>query len=237
MWSLFDAFEAMDLLDTNCVRRKDFMWALKALGNNLEFLRATSRAKLSEHFYATAEDLTVDGFICLCFPAANAEERAQLRRWADMRKAYLLLTRHGFSAQEMELRRIYDFLRKDSSTEHMSLEDMIEAGVLTKEEVDAAEPFDGYPTPLNFARFRRIFSRVLDNKFTKHEDDSPEWRKGVRRKFKEAQLQFRVTCSDGHSHSGESDWGASQRAALATRRLPPMLVTPRAPSTAELCQI
>eukprot|EP00931_Biecheleriopsis_adriatica_P057937 TRINITY_DN3441_c0_g1_i1.p1 TRINITY_DN3441_c0_g1~~TRINITY_DN3441_c0_g1_i1.p1 ORF type:complete len:662 (-),score=104.22 TRINITY_DN3441_c0_g1_i1:173-2158(-) len=190
--SLFDGFDAMDILNTGNVRRKDFMWALKALGSNLDFLKASHKARLSEYFHKTAEDLSVDGFIRLAFPVATAEECLQLRRWADLRKAYLFVTRRDFKAQDHELQKLFDLLRKSEDVDSLNLEDLTLAEVLTQEELDRVEPFDGYPKPLTFAKFRKLFRHVLDLKYARR-DDSPEWRKIARKKFQAvaAKLEFR----------------------------------------------
>lgn len=180
----------MDLLNTGVVRRKDFMWALKAMGSNLEFLKASHKARLSEYFHKTAEDLSVDGFIRLAFPVATEEERLQLRRWADLRKAYLLLTRHAFKAQDHEIQKVFDALRREKDVDCLNLEDLILAGILTQEELDKVEPFDGYPKPLTCTKFKKLFKHVLDLKYARREN-SPEWRKLARRKFQAIASEFR----------------------------------------------
>eukprot|EP00931_Biecheleriopsis_adriatica_P118694 TRINITY_DN94039_c0_g1_i1.p1 TRINITY_DN94039_c0_g1~~TRINITY_DN94039_c0_g1_i1.p1 ORF type:complete len:513 (+),score=110.98 TRINITY_DN94039_c0_g1_i1:31-1569(+) len=186
IWSLFDDFEEMDLLNAGCIRLQDFVWAQSALAahNSLAVPESPHGAKLAQYFGKPAsEELTVDGFICLAFPAAKIEELAQFRRWADLRKAYLLLTRHRFSAQDGELRRIFKFLSRDPGVDRLSIEDLVSSSILTQIEVKRYQPAGGYPSPFTYVQFRKAFRAVLAAKYGSHDATSPEWQKAAERKF------------------------------------------------------
>lgn len=175
LWKFCDDFDAMDLRDIGSIRHSDFTWALKALGKN-----AAHKEMISEHFARTTEELSEDAFLHLAFPSATSDEHVQLRRWARQRKVWLLLTRHGFTAHDHELRRIFDLLREDKEVNHVNVESMVSAGILTQAEADAHILTPGYPHPLNFVRFRRIFRTTLELKFKWPKNCKPKCRKPTR---------------------------------------------------------
>ncbi|CAE8611664.1 unnamed protein product [Polarella glacialis] len=185
VWEIFDAFEAMDVRDVGSVRRKDFVWALGSLGARLDFQKAMNRLQLSAHFHSTAEDLSLEGFLRLAFPSASTAEMATLRRWADLRKVYLLLKpRHGFSAQRMELQRLFELLLEDEVDDVcISLGDIVQSQILTQEELRQALG-DRDPTPVTFEDFCQLLKPILAQKYSVTEVSlSPEWRSGVRQRL------------------------------------------------------
>jgi len=187
LWTFCDDFDAMDLRDTGSIRHSDFKWALKALGE-----KAAHKKMVSEYFRRTTEELTVDAFICLAFPSATCEEHVQLKRCAEQRKAWLLLTRHGFTAQDHELRRIFNLMREDKEVDHVNVEDMVLAGILTQAEMNQHVPPPGYPHPLTFVRFRRIFRLTLDLKFSRAGSSAPKCKQPTNRQHRTCHPQLRT---------------------------------------------
>eukprot|EP00933_Yihiella_yeosuensis_P041063 TRINITY_DN35500_c0_g1_i1.p1 TRINITY_DN35500_c0_g1~~TRINITY_DN35500_c0_g1_i1.p1 ORF type:complete len:524 (-),score=63.42 TRINITY_DN35500_c0_g1_i1:114-1685(-) len=190
---LFDAFEAMDLRDNNSIRRKDFHWALGSggLGTRLDFQRAVRRTNLTKHFYSTAEDLSLEAYLRLAFPCASPPEMGRFRQWADMRKAYLLLTpKHGFTAQKEELKRIYYLLRDDqnaciSPRPGLRPKSLVEAKILPQEELSKLFYSEGRDEDqlMSYPEFAKFFKPVLDQKYGQGEEKSPEWRQFARRRL------------------------------------------------------
>eukprot|EP00930_Biecheleria_cincta_P063689 TRINITY_DN49222_c0_g1_i1.p1 TRINITY_DN49222_c0_g1~~TRINITY_DN49222_c0_g1_i1.p1 ORF type:complete len:485 (-),score=74.37 TRINITY_DN49222_c0_g1_i1:43-1497(-) len=187
LWVFCDDFDAMDLRDAGSIRHSDFKWALKALGE-----KAAHKKMVSEYFRRTTEELSIDTFMRLAFPSATCDEHVQLKLWAEQRKAWLLLTRHGFTAQNHELRRIFDLLREDKEVDHVNVEDMVSAGILTQAEMDRHIPTPGHPHPLTFVRFRRIFRATLDVKFNRCECSMQQRKQLTNRRHETCKPQLRT---------------------------------------------
>jgi len=131
---LFDAFDSMDREGSGAITRSNFFWALGALGTSMEFQKLVNKARLSQHFYKTVQELPLDAFIRRICPSATDQDISSMLSWAKVRKAHNLAHKPGFKAKEAELRHIFS-LMDPSSTGQVPIHELVQAKILTQQDI------------------------------------------------------------------------------------------------------
>mmetsp|Transcript_90499 Transcript_90499/g.255472 ORF Transcript_90499/g.255472 Transcript_90499/m.255472 type:complete len:407 (+) Transcript_90499:3-1223(+) len=188
VWSLFDAFEAMDCRGVDSISRADFFWALKALGAGVEFQKAVQKARVSAYFHQTAQDLSLEDFIRRALPIATECDVKLMLRWTDLKKVHSRLTSGRSEPTEGDMKQLYATLLEDGA-ELASVNDLARARLFTRTELSELPPLE-HTTRLTFDEF----CGVVFEKYLWAPDESPFdeaescWSTGLREKFQAARV-------------------------------------------------
>mmetsp|Transcript_19997 Transcript_19997/g.46539 ORF Transcript_19997/g.46539 Transcript_19997/m.46539 type:complete len:509 (-) Transcript_19997:203-1729(-) len=132
---LFDVFAAMDRAGAGAISRSDYVWALKSLGTSINFHKLSRRAKLEAYFHQSSLDLPLPALLRRSFPAASLVDIRSMLRWAQLRRAYLLVCGiPGIEGRreltETSLRRSFSILvgQLQPAAHHVSNGDEVGAG-------------------------------------------------------------------------------------------------------------
>mmetsp|Transcript_32944 Transcript_32944/g.60556 ORF Transcript_32944/g.60556 Transcript_32944/m.60556 type:complete len:413 (+) Transcript_32944:139-1377(+) len=204
-WTWYDVFAAMDRRGVGAVQRTDFVWALSGLGASIDFQKTCRRAALPSYFHDTAKDLSMEEFMRHLLPSVTALDLEQMRRWADLRKALKRLTRPDLrkslscrvengSAEALkrlqekgaaeEMHDVFKLLCRPGS-DQLPAGVLVQADILTLEELDHVLPRDLNGTDLSFEEFSIHIQPVLVEKYGSTGEDEFEhvWRVAAHSRF------------------------------------------------------
>lgn len=192
-WTFYDVFAAMDRRGVGAIQRSDFSWALSALGASLDFQKTCRRAALPSYFRDTAKDLSMEVFFGLLLPSATASDLEQMKHWKNLRQALKRLTCPGLrkprsGKQEKggveELRDVFQLLCRAGSSQ-LPAGVLLQAEILTLEELSRALPQSVRGTDLGFEEFSTHIQPVLLEKYgSAGEDDfESDWRVAAHSRF------------------------------------------------------
>jgi len=193
LWSLCDAFGAMDRRRVGSVSRQDFFWSLRAL-LGVEQQKAIKRSKLSEYFHKTAQDISFDAFVRRALPMATEADFATMLKWASLRFAYNILDSRSFKGAQADVQQAFTLL-SDNERQTIGVHALLRARIFTREELEELQPSCFALLELTFDEFcglalekyywQRRDKQELDEEAA--ESMKSTWRKEMRQKFQSAQ--------------------------------------------------
>jgi hypothetical protein len=101
----------------------------------LKQLSVVKRARLQERFRESAQDMTLEEFLRMYWPKTAKDDMKSLIQWCHLREAQIVFDGNEAS-EESVLRRTYFDLLDVKGDEGLSVEKLLQAGVLTSEQVN-----------------------------------------------------------------------------------------------------
>jgi hypothetical protein len=117
------------------VERNSFCKGLKGCVT-LKQLSVVKRARLQERFRESAQDMTLEEFLRMHWPKTTEDDMKFLIRWCHLREAQIVFDGcfdGNEAGEESVLRTIFDLLDVNGD-ERLSVEELLEAGILTSEQ-------------------------------------------------------------------------------------------------------
>jgi len=155
MWTAYDVFRNMDKRRRNRIGRIDFHKSLKDYPT-LEKLKMLKRSQLEVRFRENAQDVSLEEFLQLIWPAATEADIVKMLRWGQLREAQSVLRDDSFRGETSELRRVFDLLDEDGDT-MLSVSELERAQIFTQKEIATLmftdRPEASRDTQLSFADF------------------------------------------------------------------------------------
>lgn len=205
----------MDRRGVDAVRRIDFVWALSALGASVNFQKTCRRAGLPAHFHDTAKDLSLEEFLRLLLPTLTASDMECMFRWGELRKALNKLMCPGFKAVSEELQDVFQLLC-EAGNRRCPLGALIQAEILTQEELQKALPRTFDSPHISFDDFKSYLQPVLHDKFVRPDESESDWRAEARSRFSLMRVSTPIAWQEDADQSG----GNSARGPQGLPRLP-----------------
>merc|ERR1719454_2853641 len=125
----------MDLRSKDAVQRADFLWALRAFGAKVDFIRTIKAANLTAYFHDTAQDLYLEDFIRRVFPCLTPDDLMCMWRWISLRKAWHIVQNKMFRASKDDLHRLFGLLSSAGDDIQLQVSALRRANILTDTEL------------------------------------------------------------------------------------------------------